>query len=125
MKFARLFAALTLGAVVVPSLALADDPKDPLLSRSAEARARDKAIIKKLNQDQLAHVRERDARYAEGWKAWREQGGRDDMYAARRQDYDRAMDDYARQRAEYERERAAWRRAVQLCEAGHYEYCER
>jgi hypothetical protein len=125
MKFARLFAALALGAVVVPALALADDPKDPLLSRSAEARARDKAIIRKLNQDQLAHVRERDAQYAEGWTAYREQNGHNQAYASARADYNRAMDDYARERAQYERERSAWRRAVQLCEAGHYEYCER
>lgn len=125
MKVARLFTALALGALAVPTLALADDPKDPVLSRSAEARARDKAIIKKLNQDQLAHVRERDAGYAEQWQAYRDQGGRQQAYSTARADYERAMDDYARQRADYERERAAWRRAVQLCEAGHYDYCER
>lgn len=124
MKIAGLFTALAFGAAIVPTLAMADDPKDPVLSRSAEARARDKAIIRKLNQDQLAHVRERDARYAEGWKAYREQGGQNQAYASARADYDRAMDSYARERAQYERERAAWRRAVQLCEAGHYEYCE-
>lgn len=124
MKVARLFTALALGAAFVPALAVADDPKDPVLSRSAEARARDKAIIRQLNQDQLAKVRERDARYAAGWQAYREQGGRNEAYSAARADHDRAMDAFARERAAYERERAAWRRAVQLCESGHYEYCE-
>lgn len=124
MKFARLLTPLALAATLAPTLALADDPKDPVLSRSAEARARDKAIIRQLNQDQLAHVRERDARYADGWKAWREQGGQQQAYSAARADHERAMDAYARERAAYERERAAWRRAVQQCEAGHYEYCE-
>lgn len=124
MKATALFCALAAGAALFPSVAMADDPRDPLLSRSAEARARDKAIIRRLNQDELAHVRERDARYAEGWQAYREQGGRNEDYAARRSDYDRAQADYARQRAAYERQRAAWRHAVQMCESGHYEYCD-
>lgn len=124
MNFARLLAPLALVATLAPALALADDPKDPVLSRSAEARARDKAIIRQLNQDQLAHVRERDAHYAEGWKAYQQQGAQQQAYDAARADHERAMDAYARERAAYERERAAWRRAVQMCESGHYEYCE-
>lgn len=124
MKATALFCALAVGASLFSSVAMADDPRDPLLSRSAEARARDKAIIRRLNQDELAHVRERDARYAAGWQAWREQGGREQSYGTARAEHSRAMDDYARQRATYERQRAAWRHAVQMCEGGHYEYCD-
>ena len=73
---------------------------------SAQARARDKAIIKRLNQEQFAHVRQRDARYADGWRTYRE-GPR---VGAGRQ-------------AQYERDMAAWRRAVAKCRAGYHAYC--
>ncbi|WP_296676368.1 hypothetical protein [Novosphingobium sp.] len=116
MKFARLFGMLALGAAIIPAIASADDPNDRDM-RDPRNRARDKAIIRQLNVDQLAHVRERDARYAEGWKAYRQQGGRSEAYAN-----DRA--DYEQQRAAYERKRAAWRRAVAMCQSGHYEYCD-
>jgi hypothetical protein len=56
-------------AAVVPQAA-ADDPNDPAM-RSAAARARDRAIIQKLNRDQLAYVRKRDAEYAKDWAAYR------------------------------------------------------
>lgn len=72
MKPATLAGALALAAALLPAAALADDPNDPLLSRSAAARARDKAEIRRLNLQELAHVRERDARYARQWRAWRE-----------------------------------------------------
>lgn len=117
MKPSVVFAALAVGASLISSAALADDPNDPLLSRSAAARARDKAIIRRLNQEELARVRERDARYAEGWRAYRDQGASNERY-------DRAMQDYQRQRAEYERRRAEWRHAVARCEAGDYRYCD-
>lgn len=69
-------------ALLVPAVALADDPNDPAM-RSSAARARDKAMTRKLNQDQLARVRARDARYAEQWRAWKawrdaQDGGRRD-----------------------------------------------
>lgn len=103
MKLAILgAAALVIILPVTP--ALADDPNDPLLSRSAAARARDRAIIQGLNREELARVRARDAQYAKGWQAYRE--------APQRQ-------------AEYERAMAEWRRAVKLCRSGHYEYCAR
>jgi hypothetical protein len=124
MKATVLFCVLAVGASLVSTVALADDPNDPVLSRSAAARARDKAIIRRLNQDELAHVRARDARYAEGWEAYRERGGRAESYDAARAEHSRAMADYARQRADYERQRAAWRHAVRMCESGHYEYCD-
>ena len=99
--------ALALGIAFIPTAASADDPRDPSM-RSAEARARDKAIIKRLNQDQLATVQQRDAQYAEGWRAYRE-GPKVNV---------------ARQ-AQYEREMAAWRRAVAKCRAGDREFCAR
>ena len=86
--------------------------------RTAAARARDRAIIRRLNQEQLAHVRQRDARYAEGWQAYRERGGNSQDYAQRRSDYQRARQRYAEDRRDYERQMAAWRRAVAACRAG-------
>ncbi len=109
MRDRLLVCALALGAALLPAAAMADDPNDPSM-RSAEARARDRAIIRRLNQEQLAHVRERDARYAEGWRAYRSRGSDND--------------DYARQRADYERKMAAWRRAVAACRAGDYSACD-
>lgn len=98
------------------SMARADDPNDPSM-RNPENRARDKAIIRELNRNQLAHVQKRDAEYAKGWKAWREYKGREYNGGA--------GDDYASARARHERDMAAWRRAVSLCQAGRYEYCDR
>lgn len=95
--------ALALGFVAVPSVALADDPNDPAM-RSAAARAKDRAIVRQLNLDQAAYVKARDARQARGWAAYNA---------------------YPAQRAAHERQLAEWRRAVRLCESGHYEYCAR
>ena len=103
MKLKLFAGALALGCVAVSSVAHADDPNDPTM-RSAAARARDKAIIRKLNLDQAAYVKARDARQAVGWRAYKA---------------------YPAQRAEYDRKMAEWRRAVRLCESGRYEYCAR
>lgn len=103
MTLKNLAGALALGTIGLSTAALADDPDDPAM-RSAEARARDKEIIRKLNRDQAAEIRRRDARLAEGWQAHR---------------------DYPAQKAAYERKMAEWRRAVRMCQAGHYEYCAR
>lgn len=104
-------------AALMPVAALADDPNDPAM-RSAAARARDREIIRQLNLREAAMVRERDARYAKGW---REHG----EYAARQQSHRRALADYAESRAQYERDMAAWRRNVAACRAGHYSACDR
>lgn len=104
MKLPLLAGVAALSSLIVAVPALADDPNDPLLSQSAAARARDKAIIQRLNQQELARVRARDARYAKGWEAYREAPGR---------------------QAEYERKMAEWRRAVRLCNSGRHEYCAR
>lgn len=92
-----------LATVLTAAPALADDPKDPTM-RSAKARARDAAIIRQLNLEQLRYVQQRDAQQRKGWQAYK---------------------DYPRQQAEYERRMAEWRHAVKMCEAGHYEYCAR
>ena len=107
MKTGLFAGALALGIALAPAAASADDPRDPAM-RSAEARARDKAIIKRLNQEQLAYVQNRDAQYAEGWRAWR---NGPQVNAARK--------------AQYDREVAAWRRAVAKCNAGAREFCAR
>ncbi len=119
MKMKSIAGALALGLIVLSGAALADDPNDPSM-RSAAARARDKAIIKRLNQEQLAYVRQRDAGYASGWQAYRE--GR--AVSARDGD-DAGQADYARSRADYESDMAEWRRAVSACRSGRYEYCAR
>ena len=103
MKLKPFAGALALGAVTVSSLAHADDPNDPSM-RSAAARARDQAIIRKLNLDQAAYVKARDARQSVGWQAYHEQPAR---------------------QAAYERKLAEWRRAVRACQSGQYEYCAR
>lgn len=107
-KFRSVVSALVLGSVLLPSAAFADDPHDPTM-RSAAARARDRAIIKRMNQDQLAYVRRRDARRMQTFHA--AQSERDTRYADAR--------------AEYGRKMAAWRHAVAACNSGHWEYCDR
>ncbi len=119
MRVALLLGA-AFAAAMLPVAAQADDPRDPSM-RSAAARARDKAIIRRLNREELARVRARDARYAEGWRAYREGGGN----AARSRQHQRAMADHAARRAQYERDMAAWRRAVARCRAGDYSACDR
>ena len=105
MKLGSFICAVMMGASLLPGAALADDPHDPTM-RSAAARARDSAIIKRMNQQQLAYVRERDARNRQS-------------YRVRQSD----RDAYAEARADYAREMAAWRRAVAACNAGRWEYC--
>ena len=116
MRDYPLFCA-ALVAAMMPVAARADDPNDPAM-RSAAARARDREIIRQLNLRELARVRERDARYAQGWRAAQADRG----YAMA--DHQRAMTDYARDRAQYERDMAAWRRAVAACRAGDYSACD-
>ncbi len=96
--------AAALAAIFLSTAAAADDPNDPSM-RDPRARARDRAIIRQLNLDELARVRARDARYAEG----------------RRTNVSRYQSD----RAQYERDMAPWRQAVDRCRAGDYRYCDR
>lgn len=126
MKSAGMLAALALAALLVPSAAMADDPNDPDM-RDPRNRARDREIIRQMNLDQLAFVRERDARYAAGWEAYRAEkngAGANAAYARARAANDRQHAEYDRVQAKHEQDMAAWRRAVALCRAGHYEHCD-
>ncbi|KFG88929.1 hypothetical protein BV98_003329 [Sphingobium herbicidovorans NBRC 16415] len=106
MKFGMAMSVLAACAALAPSAALADDPRDPSM-QSAQARARDRAIIKRMNQQQLAYVRERDARIMNDYRQARSGG-----------------DGYASARREHARDMAQWRRAVAACNAGRWEYCD-
>jgi hypothetical protein len=107
MKMGLFGCALALGAALMPVAALADDPNDPTM-RSAAARARDSAIIKRMNQQQLAYVRQRDAKQMQAYR-----------------DAQRGNSaSYADARAEYAAKMRAWRRAVAACNAGNWEYCD-
>ena len=122
--FAMVSAATLATAFASP--ALADDPRDPTMT--PEAIARDRAIIRKLNQDQLAYVRQRDAQYAKGWKAYRQSGDDDGDfeegdYQSGRADYARQSRGYAQARRDYEADLAQWRRDVAACRAGNYSRC--
>lgn len=114
----RLLAGIAvIAAAFAATPVMADDPNDPAM-RDPRARARDRAIIRQLNRDELARVRARDARYASGWRAYRE-------LPARRAEHARAMAQYERDRAQYDRDMAAWRHAVARCQSGDYRYCDR
>ena len=104
-----LAAALTLGLAAIATTARADNPRDPSLHSQA-ARDRDAAIIRGLNQRELARVRARDAQYARGWSEYRS-GSAAGAYTP------------ATARAENARRMAEWREAVARCEAGYREYC--
>ncbi|WP_305095673.1 hypothetical protein [Croceibacterium aestuarii] len=95
--------ALALVSIALPHAAWADDPNDPAM-RERKAREADAAEIRRLNREQQAYVSQRDAGYRAGWQAYR---------------------DYPQAKADYERQMAEWRRAVRLCQSGHYEYCAR
>ncbi|WP_260927227.1 hypothetical protein [Novosphingobium sp. 9] len=91
--------------------------------RSATARARDAAQIRKLNQDQLAYVSQRDAGYQQQWSDYRryhENDGERGYTAAPRSS---AQDDYARARSDYAASLAQWRRDVTACRNGDYDRC--
>ena len=107
MTAIRFAGAIALVAAVLPQAALADDPTDAAM-RDAAARARDAAIVKRLNQEQLAKARARDAGYAAGWQAYRD-----------------APAQNARRQAEHDQRMAKWRRAVARCNAGDHAYCAR
>lgn len=118
--------------------ALADDPFDPVMASRAE-RARDRAIIRQLNEDQLAYVRERDAGYARGWQDYRDARGSapdGDAYdtappryadeGPREPDHrDSGQNAYARALSDYDAAMADWRRDVSDCRSGYYDRCAR
>lgn len=99
--------ALTLSATLLPTVAFADDPRDPTM-RNPAALARDRAMTKRLNQGQLAYVRQRDAKNLRTYREAQNEG----------------EGGYADARAEYLSKMATWRHAVSACKAGHWEYCD-
>ncbi|MFM5954229.1 MAG: hypothetical protein ACKOPE_08000 [Novosphingobium sp.] len=121
MKAVVCSAVLALTSLSFAGAALADDPNDPAM-RNAAARARDKAIIRDLNLRELDRVRARDARYQQGWEAYRQTRSASDPARA---DYERDMARYRAERERHDREMAAWRDAVRRCEAGDWRYCDR
>lgn len=133
MKAGRILLALStlaLSAQAFSGTARADDPNDRM---SPEDIARDAAIIRKLNRDQLDYVRKRDAQYASGWKAYRDSHGDGDEdyaadddrdYQASRREYAGQSRAYAQARRDYEADLAQWRRDVAACRAGDYSRCE-
>jgi hypothetical protein len=121
----NLFAVAAVVAAMMPAAAMADEPRDPA-TRSAIDRSHDHETIRQLNLHELAMVRQRDAQYAEGWRATRGNTHSADAnpeYRAHFRDHERAMADYARSRARYEQEMAEWRRAVVDCRKGNYSAC--
>lgn len=122
MSFKLLAGAIVVAAVTLPSAALADDPRDPKM-RSEAAREADRAMIRKLNRDMLAQVQARDAQYAVGWKAHREQPRVQAEYRERLAAYEREVERSAAERRRYEREMAEWRRKDAACRGGNYAAC--
>lgn len=98
--------ALSVAGAFLSAPALADDPRDPTM-RSEAARARDRAIIRQMNQEQLVYVRDRDADILKN---------RDQANRTAHRAYDEA-------RADYERRMETWRDAVSACRAGRLKYC--
>ncbi len=104
-------------AVAAPLAVQARGPKTP-----AEL-ARDREIIRGLNQRELAYVRQRDARQAKGWRAWRNRGAANAEYQRQRAEHQQAMERYSQDRRRYEQRHAAWRAAVRACRAGDRSAC--
>ena len=106
-KIAAFIGALSMSAILLPTAALADDPRDPGM-RNADALARDRAMTKRLNEGQLAYVRQRDGKTLRTYR--QTQSAHDSAYADAN--------------AEYSRKMAAWRRAVAACNAGNRAACD-
>lgn len=134
---------LLAAGLLCTGIAHADDPKDPAM-RNRAAREADRETIRRMNEDQLAMVRDRDARYASGWHAWEAAHGRAAPdgrgdYADPRErdldprerdaDYDTRSDSdqdrYTAARREYDAAMARWREDVAACQDGYYERCAR
>ena len=127
MRTHFLFGALMIGALALPSAAMADDPKDPEM-QSAEARAADREQIRKLNLDMLAQVQARDAGYAAAWKKYAESRANEaqhaEAYRIRMAAYHQEQARYAADRESYEQAMADWRRDVSACRAGDRTACQ-
>ena len=105
-------AALALTGMVAASVAEA---------KSAAWLRRDRAIIRQLNQRELARVRQRDARYAAQARVSRAD---QEAYARRRAAYEGQMADHAQQQRRYQQRLANWREDVAACRAGVRSACD-
>jgi hypothetical protein len=123
MSFKLLTGAIALAAVTLPGVALADDPLDPKMQSEA-ARERDRMLIRKLNQDMLAQVEARDAKFASNWQAYREAPKAQEEYRRQLAAYQSGQDSYAADRRRYEQAMADWKRNVAACRGGNYDACE-
>jgi len=122
MKTPVLTCALLATSLVLPSQVMADDPLDPEM-QTAEARARDAALIRQLNLDMLAIVTERDRHQSQGWRDYAlfKEGKHPDQlaYNARYSHYQSELAAYEAGRArhqdsqrQYQLAMEAWRRDV-------------
>ncbi len=116
---AKLLAGL-LFATSVANSAVAQDSRDPALD---SAHARDREQTRQLNMTEGAKVRERDARYAQGWVS-HPRGEAAAAYQNRIRDYERNMADYRQDNARYDQQMDRWRRAVAACRQGDVSACE-
>jgi len=114
--------AAIMASVVLPVPALADDPKDPAMM-TPEALARDREMIRKLNEDMLRQVTERDARFAQNRRAYRDLPRKQAEYDRRYAEYEREQARYAENSRNYEQAMADWRADVAACRAGQYSRC--
>lgn len=122
MKSRFALGAWALAALTAPVAALADDPRDPTMT--PEAIARDRDTIRKMNLDQLAYVRNRDARYASGWQNYADRRSASQPtettdYAARRRAYQDDLEQYREDRRRYDEAMADWRRDTSDCASAY------
>lgn len=102
--------------------ALADDPKDPTMM-TPEAIARDREMIRKLNEDMLRQVTERDAKFAQNRREYRDLPRKQAEYERRYAEYEREQVRYAADRRRHDQAMADWRADVAACRAGQYSRC--
>ncbi|VWX51397.1 hypothetical protein [Novosphingobium sp. 9U] len=122
MRIGAWLCAASAAATMLPQGALADNPHDPTMT--PEAIARDRETIRKMNLDQLAYVRQRDARYAGGWQDYAEARPERrlkeaDDYGARSQAYAQDLARYREERRRYDREMAQWEQDRAACPTGY------
>ncbi len=78
-------------------------------------------LIRKLNQDMLAQVEARDAKFASNWQAYRAMPRRRRKACAQLSAYQSGQDSYAADRKRYEQAMADWKRSVAACRGGNYD----
>ena len=127
MRTHIIIGALAFSVIALPSVALADDPRDPEM-QNEQAVALDRAKVRQLNLDMLAQVSARDAGYAAAWKQYEEAKAHEaqhaEAYRIRMAAYKQEQSRYAADRESYEQAMADWRRDVAACRAGDRSACQ-